>query len=103
MTANRRCFCITKVETAFAKQGEGRHLNVTIPIGKAATWDVERVVLTTYVSARTDKKRETRRHVELVADFCPFCGKRYPRKPLDPTVALRRPKMRTKTKGVGRG
>ena len=96
--ANRRCFCITRVERAFAKQGEGRHLNVSIPFGRAATWDVQRAILTTYVSARTDKKRETRRHVELVASFCPFCGKAYPKKPLDPAGELAPMKRTTRKK-----
>jgi hypothetical protein len=73
-----RCFCIQKVNTLLKKRGTT--LVVTFSF-KSPIRTVSRVVIRTEIAADPiDETTGKRRRLPLavLADFCPFCGKKYP-------------------------
>ena len=66
---NRGCKCIDKVDELLRKQGASLDIAFMVPEMYC------RVSISTY---RVQPRAKLRR---LVANFCPFCGKKYPERP----------------------
>jgi hypothetical protein len=95
-----RCFCIQKVNALLRKRGVT--LMATLSF-KSPVRSVSRVVIRTEIAADpTDETTGKRRRLPLavLADFCPFCGKKYP-DPVSPNTKTTKEKPAKSAKKRG--
>jgi hypothetical protein len=68
----RWCRCVDKANAALAKQNEELVLAYRRDMGVIRT-------LAVVSTQKLDPSKRTKLHV-MVANFCPFCGKKYPKR-----------------------